>query len=311
MFLNLTATISALPLLAATSMCANLPSTDTPTPTDPPKTVVELAAGNEDFRALVACVKACGLVETLSGNGPFTVFAPSNSAFDALGAATLAELLASEDKKALTDILKLHVVAGELTSHDVAKADSIETLGGRIKVERRDGELWIGGGRVVATDLKAGNGIVHVLKGVILPPREPDLVDLAESNKDFSTLLAAVRAAGLEKTLRGDGPFTIFAPTDAAFAKLPKGTVKTLLMPSNRDKLVAILKLHVVPQRLDASQLLHAGSAKTLAGASFDVQRDDHGVSFGPARVTTANAGARNGIVHVIDRVLTSANADR
>ncbi|MCU0828800.1 MAG: fasciclin domain-containing protein [Tabrizicola sp.] len=133
---------------------------------------------------------------------------------------------------------------------------------------------------------------------------EPDIVDIASSNDDFSTLVAAVSAAGLVDTLKGDGPFTVFAPTNAAFAALPAGTVENLLKPENKDQLVAILTYHVVPGAVTSDQL--AGQRLTVAtvnGANVHID-GRKGVKVNKSRVTTADIMASNGVIHVIDKVL-------
>jgi len=134
--------------------------------------------------------------------------------------------------------------------------------------------------------------------------KEPDIIDIAASNDDFSTLVAAVSAAGLVDTLKGDGPFTVFAPTNAAFAALPKGTVENLLKPENKDQLIAILTYHVVPGAVTSDQL--AGkrlNVATVQGANLHVD-GRKGVRINRSRVTTADIIASNGVIHVIDRVL-------
>jgi uncharacterized surface protein with fasciclin (FAS1) repeats len=133
---------------------------------------------------------------------------------------------------------------------------------------------------------------------------EPDIVDIAASNDNFSTLVAAVTAAGLVETLKGDGPFTVFAPTNDAFAALPAGTVESLLLPENKDQLVAILTYHVVPGAVTSDQL--AGqrlSVATVNGETVHVDGTD-GVTVDNATVTTADIMASNGVIHVIDTVL-------
>ena len=133
---------------------------------------------------------------------------------------------------------------------------------------------------------------------------EPDIVDIAASNGNFNTLVAAVTAAGLVDTLKGDGPFTVFAPTDAAFAKLPAGTIDTLLMPENIDQLTAILTYHVVPGAVTSDQL--AGqrlSVATVNGANVHID-GRNGVKVEESNVTTADIIASNGVIHVIDAVL-------
>jgi uncharacterized surface protein with fasciclin (FAS1) repeats len=133
---------------------------------------------------------------------------------------------------------------------------------------------------------------------------EPDIVDIAASNGNFNTLVAAVTAAGLVDTLKGDGPFTVFAPTDDAFAALPAGTVDSLLLPENKDQLVAILTYHVVPGAVTSDQL--AGqrlSVATVNGANVHID-GTNGVKVENANVTTADIIASNGVIHVIDSVL-------
>lgn len=131
-----------------------------------------------------------------------------------------------------------------------------------------------------------------------------DIVDIAASNDDFSTLVAAVTAAGLVETLKGDGPFTVFAPTNAAFDALPAGTVESLLEPANRDQLVSILTYHVVPGAVTSDQL--AGQRLNVATVQGDTVHVDgtNGVTVENATVTTADILATNGVIHVIDTVL-------
>ncbi len=137
-----------------------------------------------------------------------------------------------------------------------------------------------------------------------MAPKQPDIVDIASANSDFSTLVAAVKAAGLVDTLKGPGPFTVFAPTNEAFAALPAGTVETLLKPENKAKLVAVLTYHVVPGAVTSDQL--AGkrlSVKTVEGQNVHID-GRKGVKVNDARVTGADIAASNGVIHVIDRVL-------
>ncbi|PIV76527.1 MAG: Nex18 symbiotically induced protein [Rhodobacteraceae bacterium CG17_big_fil_post_rev_8_21_14_2_50_65_11] len=130
-----------------------------------------------------------------------------------------------------------------------------------------------------------------------------DIVDTAVGAGSFNTLVAAVQAAGLEDTLRGDGPFTVFAPTDEAFAALPEGTVETLLMEENRDQLVAILTYHVVPGAVMSDDLTDGMMAPTVQGGEIEVGTMD-GVTVDGANVITADIEASNGVIHVIDAVI-------
>jgi uncharacterized surface protein with fasciclin (FAS1) repeats len=129
------------------------------------------------------------------------------------------------------------------------------------------------------------------------------VVGIAAGNKDFSTLVAAVKAAGLVDTLNGDGPFTIFAPTNAAFEKLPKGTVEELLKPENKEKLTAILTYHVVAGKVMAADV-KTGKVKTVQGSELDVKATDNGVTVDGAKVVKTDIAGKNGVIHVIDSVL-------
>ncbi|MDA0145517.1 fasciclin domain-containing protein [Vibrio sp. RW] len=131
-----------------------------------------------------------------------------------------------------------------------------------------------------------------------------DIVDVAAENGSFTTLVAAVKAAGLVDTLKGDGPFTVFAPTDEAFAALPEGTVDMLLKPENKDKLVAVLTYHVVPGKIMATEVMKLNSAETVQGEAVMIAIDDGNVMINNAKIAMPDVEASNGVIHVIDKVL-------
>ena len=142
------------------------------------------------------------------------------------------------------------------------------------------------------------------LGGAAASAQQADIVDTAVAAGDFTTLVAAVEAAGLVDALKGEGPFTVFAPTDAAFAALPEGTVETLLMPENRDQLVEILTYHVVPAKVMSGDIAgKTATAQTLSGGELAIDATD-GVSVNDAEVVTADIAASNGVIHVIDAVI-------
>lgn len=140
----------------------------------------------------------------------------------------------------------------------------------------------------------------------VLPAQaqDKDIVDTAVAAGDFKTLAAALDAAGLVQTLKGEGPFTVFAPTDAAFAKLPAGTVEDLLKPENKDKLAAILTYHVVSGKVMASDVVGLDEAKTVNGKSVDIEVEGNSVKVNDANVTATDIAASNGVIHVIDTVI-------
>lgn len=133
---------------------------------------------------------------------------------------------------------------------------------------------------------------------------QKDIVDTAVEAGSFNTLAAALEAAGLVETLKGEGPFTVFAPTDEAFAKLPEGTVEMLLLPENKDKLVAILTYHVVPGEVTSGEVVKTDSAKSVNGAVIPIKTENGKVMVDNATVVKADVTASNGVIHVIDAVI-------
>ena len=154
----------------------------------------------------------------------------------------------------------------------------------------------------VLTAATLGSFIVTALAGKPAKTEAPTVVSIAAGNKDFSTLVAAVKAAGLVDTLNGDGPFTIFAPTNEAFAKLPKGTVEVLLKPENKEKLTAILTYHVIAGKVMAADV-KAGKVKTVQGGELEIATEG-GVTVNGAKVVKTDLVGKNGVIHVIDTVV-------
>lgn len=273
------------------------------------KSIVDIAVGNPDFSTLVAAVKAAGLVETLAGKGPFTVFAPTNAAFAKLPKETVESLLKPENKDKLIAVLTYHVVPGKVMASDVVKVTEAKTVQGQaVKVAVVDGKVKLNGSStVVKTDIGASNGVIHVIDTVILPPEGSGktIAEIAIENKDFSTLVAAVKAAGLVETLQGKGPFTVFAPTNAAFEKLPKEVVADLLKPENKDKLAAILTYHVVPGKVMAADVVKTKAAKSVQGQAIEIAVDGGKVKLnGSSNVIKTDIEGSNGVIHVIDTVI-------
>lgn len=274
---------------------------------DEPGDIVDVATEAGIFQTLLTAVGVAGLEDTLRGEGPFTVFAPTDEAFAAIPAETLNALLADVD--ALTNVLLYHVVAGAaVPAADVVGLTEVTTAGGLVlPVDASDG-VRVGTANVVQTDIAASNGIIHVIDSVLIPPAdemEMDIVDTAVAAGRFNTLAAALGAAGLVDALRGDGPFTVFAPNDDAFAKLPAGTVEALL--ADPDTLGQILLYHVVSGELDASEVLSRNQLKTLNGARAAISSDDSGAFIDDARIIGTDIFTSNGVIHEIDSVIIPA----
>jgi transforming growth factor-beta-induced protein len=288
-------------------------STALPEPTATPEPmlsdIVDTAVADGRFTTLVAAVEAAGLVETLKGEGPFTVFAPTDDAFAALPEGTLESLLLPENKQQLTDILLYHVVPGKVMAADVTGLTSAATvLGKDIAIKVDMGNVYINEAKVIITDIETSNGVIHVIDAVILPPAEEasnTIVDIAVADGRFTTLVAAVEAAGLVETLSGEGPFTVFAPTDDAFAALPAGTLESLLLPENKQALTDILLYHVVSGKVMAADVVSLTSAPTVLGKDITITVKDGKVFLNDTvEVIITDIEASNGVIHVIDAVL-------
>lgn len=266
--------------------------------------IVDTALAAGSFKTLATALKHADLVGALKGEGPFTVFAPTDEAFAKLPEGTLQSLLKPENLPKLKAILTYHVVSGSLVAEQVVKRTSLTTLNGqRVDLQVTRGEVHVDGATVVKADVMASNGVIHVIDEVILPSSE-DLAQTAIKAGSFKTLVAAAKAAGLVPALTGDRPLTVFAPTDEAFAKLPEGTVETLLKPENKAKLAGILKYHVVAGRVYSDQALEARHAKTLQGESLEVTFEGGVARVSGAKLLKTDIEASNGVIHVIDSVL-------
>ena len=263
--------------------------------------IVDIAVSDGRFTTLVAALEAAGLVETLQGDGPFTVFAPTDDAFRKLPPGTVASLL--RDIPTLSDILLYHVVGGEVYASDVVNLASATTAQGQpVAITVSSGNVYVNDARVVITDVQASNGVIHVIDTVILPP-SANIAASLQADGRFTTLLQAVRAAGLVETLTQGGPFTVFAPTDAAFRRLPAGTVAALL--GNVPQLTDILLYHVVEGRVFAGDVVTLTEAASVQGETIGVAISGGSVILdGEATVTEVNILATNGVIHVIDRVI-------
>jgi transforming growth factor-beta-induced protein len=264
--------------------------------------IVDTAVAAGSFKTLAAALQAAGLVDALKGKGPFTVFAPTDEAFAKLPAGTVESLLKPENKDKLVAILTYHVVGASVLAKDV-KAGSVATLNGQqIDIKTSSG-VMVDGAKVTSTDIMATNGVIHVIDSVILPS-DKDIVTTAVEAGSFKTLAMLLEKAGLVDALKGKGPFTVFAPTDAAFAKLPKETVDSLLKPENKERLASILKYHVVSGRVFGAAAAKGATVATLQGQNVTTQSSAGKVMVQNATVVTPDIDASNGVIHVIDTVI-------
>lgn len=273
--------------------------------------IVELAQGNPDLSILAEAVVAAGLAPTLS-TGTITVFAPTNAAFAAL----LSELGVTKEallanRPLLTAVLTYHVLGSKVARADVPLGKAITPVsGGFFKIESANG-LKITDGRnrvstITATDIQASNGVVHLVDRALLPA-DKDIVATASALPDFSILVEAVVAAGLVNTLQGAGPFTVLAPTNAAFAALltELGVSKAALL-ADTALLTKVLTYHVVPARVLKAELPVNTAIATVQGQSFTVNASlvitDQ--TLRTSGLAATDVFTSNGVIHVVDRVL-------
>ncbi|NLV85545.1 MAG: fasciclin domain-containing protein [Spirochaetales bacterium] len=274
--------------------------------------IVGIASGSEDFSILVAALEKAGLVEALQAEGPFTVFAPTNAAFEALlaGLSITAEDLLNHPQ--LADVLLYHVVPGQVMSTSLSNGMTAETLGGEtLTVDLTDG-VKINASNVTTPDILAKNGVIHVIDQVLVPDTFqlapataplPSIVDIAVGSEDFTILVAALQKAGLVEALQAEGPFTVFAPTNTAFEALLGALGITAEELLGQPQLADVLLYHVVSGKVMSTDLQNGMTAETLGGQAIAIDLTD-GVKINDSKVTSADIEASNGVIHVIDSVL-------
>jgi uncharacterized surface protein with fasciclin (FAS1) repeats len=282
-----------------------------PPPPQPTNTILDIVVNSDVHNTLEAAVLAAGLEGALAGPGPLTVFAPTDGAFEALPAGTLDALLA-DPTGALTQVLLYHAVAGVALSTDLSDGQMITTIQGQdVTVTINANGVFINDAQVIIADIIADNGVVHVIDAVLVPQSNPQpetVVDIIVNSPVHTVLETAVIAAGLADDLSGAGPFTVFAPTDAAFAALPAGTLDALLADPT-GALAQVLLYHVVSGEALSSSLTNGQSIQTLQGQNVTVSITGGNVFINGAQVVMADIMADNGVVHVIDAVLTPSTS--
>jgi uncharacterized surface protein with fasciclin (FAS1) repeats len=280
------------------------------TGTTPEPTVTELAAGQNDLSTLVGALQQAGLDDDLNGEGPFTVFAPVNSAFSSIDAGEL-----TGNDELLEDVLTYHVIAGqEITAEDISDGQTVETLDGEtLRFTVDNGTVRVNGATVQTADLQASNGVVHTIDGVLL--ETVDVVDRAVLTPEFSILADLVGQANLTEALRGVGPdgedgLTVFAPTNQAFLDAldqnGNDQIEDGEVPSNAG---AILQYHVLDDVFFAADVPTSETPlPTLEGSEVTVVRSGSDVAINPnddnSSVVAPDVRVSNGVIHGIDTVL-------
>ncbi len=271
----------------------------------PSNSVFDIVVNSDVHATLETAIFTADLDETLQGAGSFTLFAPTDAAFDALPEGTLEAVLADTDL--LTSILTYHALGSTVLSTDLSNNLTTSTLNGQDIIVRLEGGVFINDAEVTIADISADNGVVHVIDAVLLPANS--IFDIVVNSDVHTTLETAIFAANLDETLQGEGTFTLFAPTDEAFAALPEGTLDALLADPN-GILAQTLLFHAVGSTAFAADLSDGQTLTTLdaAGNTVTVSIDGGNVFINNAQVIIADIAADNGVVHVVDAVISSVS---
>jgi transforming growth factor-beta-induced protein len=276
-----------------------------PAPHDAPyagKSVVYRAASTGRAGLFVSAVWTSGLTDALRGGGPYTVFVPTDEAFARLPEATRLALLRPEGEEKLAEILKYHVIKGRILAAEITADPHPATLAGPpLTIAASKAGVAVNEATVVTTDLTCRNGVVHLIDRVLMPPAD-GVLDAAKEAGNFRVLLRAIEAAGLSGTLAGEGPFTVPAPTDEAFAGLGEGAIEGLL--KDKPKLAAILRNHVIPGKLTARELAARTDVPTLLKAPVRPDIKAGRLVVKRSNVVAGDIEASDGIIHAIDAVL-------
>lgn len=269
-------------------------------PVSPGLSLAGTVVADQRFSTLKTALEKADLVDVLE-KGEFTVFAPSNEAFAKIPAETLNALL--NDKAALTRVLLYHVVPGILKAEQVLASTTLTSANElSLKVSANQDGAFINASKIISTDILANNGVIHVIDTVLLPAAtDKTLVDIVLADERLSTLKAAVVLAGLVETLQG-GEFTVFAPSNEAFAELGEATLNAVL--ADKALLTSILLYHVVPGTVKAQDVLAATQLKTVNEGLLRPEVIDGNAYISGAKILQTDVEASNGVIHVIDKVL-------
>ncbi|MDX1646560.1 MAG: fasciclin domain-containing protein [Longimicrobiales bacterium] len=293
-------------LLAATALVA-CDDDDDISQTPQPTNISATAAATGDLSTLASALDRAGLVSTLEGPGPFTVFAPTDAAFDGVDADVLAGLLEEGNAELLSRVLTFHVVSGTAAfSSDLSDGQTVTTAeGGELTIGIDGSSVTVNGANVVTADIEATNGVIHVIDDVLVPS-DTDVYETAVLTPITTTLAGAVLDAGLQEDLQGTGPFTVFAPSNAAFEALDEHAAAELSDPANQAILQKILAFHVLSgSEVLAADLSDGQTVTTLQGQelTFDLS-DASDPKVNGVSITTTDIQVENGVIHLVDEVI-------
>lgn len=285
---------------------------DDDTTVTPTNTIVDLVVSSPNFSTLEAAVLKGNVATTLSGNGPFTVFAPENESFTNSGiTSSVLESLSADQVK---DILLYHTLSSRVNAASIQTGtNAVKTANGKdIYVTKNNNGVFVNGWKVTQADINASNGVIHAIERVLMPA-PGNIVDVAQGNQNLSYLVAAVLRASQGSTnvaqvLTGAGPYTVFAPTNQAFIDAGFATIAAI-QAADPNTLANILTYHVLSARAFSSDLTNGQTLTTVNGGTLAVQLGTGASIKGnnnstSAQITGMNMMATNGVVHVIDKVL-------
>ncbi len=261
----------------------------------------------------VALIDSSDLTPTLKSVGPYTVFLPSNSAFDNLAEGTIENLLNPENISELSTILTYHIVTGEHNSGNLENGEELTTVNGQvIKITKVNGSLKVNGALIENEDIISKNGVIFVIDTVLMPAPETvelqaeqvSVVENLARTSNLGTLLSSLNSTLLSEDLESEGPFTIFAPTDSAFGKLPAGTLDSLLEEENESYLIKLLQHHILETEYVREDLIDGLSLKAASGLDIVVSRSENSLEVNGALVIS-EIQAKNGVIYILDKVLT------
>lgn len=296
--------LSSILIFALTFSVLAFPGCVEEEPEEETNNIVETASENEDFETLVDAITAAGLEDTLSDETKeFTVFAPTDEAFAELDTEYLTNLV-ENDIDNLTKILTYHVLSGTVMPSDLSDGMRVETLQGKyVDITITGGAMYIEDAMVTTTGIECSNGVIHVIDAVLIPQK--NIVETAIDNEDFNTLVTAVVAARLDDTLSDESAqYTVFAPTDEAFSALD-ATYLNNLVNNDTENLTEILTYHVISGVFLSTYLSDNMTVTTVQGSEITVQIINQTVYIDEAMVITADIECSNGVIHVIDKVIT------
>lgn len=289
---------------SSTSKSGSTSNTDTSSTGAATKNLNDLAKANADFTTFVELVRAAGLESAMTGTEKLTVFAPTNAAFNKIAPAKLAELKGNATK--LSAVLLGHVIPGSIKSTDLKAIQKQKSKGKpgeqlTLVIKKDNTGVTVNDAKVIKPDLMATNGVIHGIDTVVMAPTD-DIATLISNNPELSKLKAAIDKAELAATFQGQGPITVFAPNNAAFDKLGSSA------PSDKAGLTPVIQFHGTKGEFFSFDLTNNQSITTLlTGKKQTVTVGTDGVKYGSAKVVTADIRAKNGVIHIIDTVVTPA----